>query len=336
MTITTAPGAPYHRLARNHAHRWWRPLVGTLAVAVVWLILMGVVTAAGEAAATVAGRPAGPFGVRSFGPLADLALMCLALAALIPVTFAAARWMQRRHAGGLSSVTGRLRWRWLLTCLGVATVAVIGYLVVAGLLMAATGGDLGLGDATWVGTGAFLLNTAVLVLVVPLQSAAEEYGFRGWLMQALGSVIRRPWVPILVQAVAFSAMHGWGTPWGFADLVVFGVLAGWLTVRTGGIEAAVALHVANNLISFVLAGATGALAVDDTAADAPWQATVVDVVALMLFTLVILRLARRRDLAVVSPPAPAPMPPVVGPGPAAPTVDGHRGFAVTQTTHHRP
>ena len=41
----------------------------------------------------------------------------------LPVTLAAARWVQRRPAGTLSSVTGRLRWRWLLTCLPVAFAA---------------------------------------------------------------------------------------------------------------------------------------------------------------------------------------------------------------------
>jgi hypothetical protein len=106
MTITTAPGAPFHRLARNHAHHWWRPLVGTLYAGVVWLVLISLVVLLGDGVAALAGQPDGVGGTASFGPLGDVAVLCLALATLIPVTVTAARWIQRRHAGGLSSVTG--------------------------------------------------------------------------------------------------------------------------------------------------------------------------------------------------------------------------------------
>jgi len=115
---------------------------------------------------------------------------------------------------------------------------------------------------------------------------------------------RGPWVPIAVQAVVFAALHGWGTPWGFADLLLFGGVAGWLTVRTGGIEAAVALHVMTNLIGFALSAAYGDLSTEQTATDMPWQLAVVDVPVLLGYAAVILRLARRRDL-VTRTPAPA-------------------------------
>jgi membrane protease YdiL (CAAX protease family) len=308
MTIITAPEAPFHRLARNHAHRWWRPLAGTLYVAAAFMILSPVLWLLDIVAALLAGRPlAGGEFTSSFGSLGDVALACLTLALLIPVIFSAARWLQRRHAGSLSSVTGRLRWRWLLTCFGIATVAIV-VLIGGNLwLTSATSENAGMGDSGWVGISSFLISAAVLVLVVPLQAAAEEYAMRGWLLQAVGSVVRSPWVAIGVQAVAFAALHGWGTPWGFTDLLVFAVLAGWLTIRTGGIEAAIALHVTNNLMAFLLGAAFGALSADGSAADAGWQQLVVNVPVHIVFTLVILRLARRRGLAVVSPPAPLPV-----------------------------
>ena len=40
----------------------------------------------------------------------------------------------------------------------------------------------------------------------------------------------------------------------------FGVLAGWLVVRTGGLEAGIAAHVANNVSSFALAALTSSMA----------------------------------------------------------------------------
>ncbi len=307
MLISVPPGTPYHRLARTAAHRWWRPVLGTLFIAgggaVAGIGGLLVVTAA----AAIAGRPEGVDGLPSFGERADLALGFLIIAVLLPMCLLAARWVQRRPAGTLSSVTGRLRWRWLLTCLPVAGVAIVLWLGAGLSLAAATGVDTGLDDPL-AGWGPFAASMAVLVLVVPLQAAAEEYATRGWLLQALGAWFRRPWVPIAAQALVFAALHGWGTPWGFADLLAFGVLAGWLTVRTGGLEAAIALHVLNNLVSGGLAAAYDQLTLDETAADMPWQLAVVDLPVLLGYAAVVLWLARRRNLATRTAAAPEPCP----------------------------
>ena len=293
------PSTPYHRLARTGTHRWWRPIVGT-----AFIILAGAVLAlAGflvfTAAATIAGRPEDADGVATFGARGDLAMSFLAVAALLPATLLAARWIQRRRAGTLSSVTGRLRRRWLLVCLPVAFGAIASSLGAGFTLATVTGTDVGLGDPL-AGWGSFLASMLVLLLVVPPQAAAEEYLTRGWLLQGIGAWFRRPWVPIMVQAVVFAALHGWGTPWGFADLLVFGVVAGYLTVRTGGLEAAIALHVMNNLVSSVIAAAYNDLGLDQTAADMPWQFAVMDLPALLAYTGTILWLARRRGIASVT------------------------------------
>ncbi|MFD0516899.1 CPBP family glutamic-type intramembrane protease [Paractinoplanes durhamensis] len=201
----------YHRLVRAKPSR---TVLGTLFIvlATAFLAIAGFLLV--TAAATIAGRPDGPDEVPSFGELADLALAFLMIAALLPATLAAARWVQHRPAGTLSSVTGRLRWRWLLRCLPVAAVAVVLLLAGGTAFAAATGVDAGLSDAELAGWGPFLLSMAVFVLVVPPQAAAEEYVMRGWLLQAVGSWCRGPWLPIGVQAVVFAALHGWGTPWG--------------------------------------------------------------------------------------------------------------------------
>ncbi|GIM90817.1 CPBP family intramembrane glutamic endopeptidase [Paractinoplanes toevensis] len=315
----------YHRLA---GPRVSRTVLGTL-----FIVIAGPVLAIGgfllvTMAAAIAGRPDGPDGVPSFGERADLALAFLMVAALLPVTLVAARAIQRRPAGTLASVTGRLRWRWLLTCLAVAAVAIVLLLGGGTALAAATGVDAGFDRAELVGWGPFLASMAVLVLVVPPQAAAEEFVTRGWLLQAVGSWCRRPWLPIGIQAVIFAALHGWGTPWGFTDLLLFGVVTGWLTVRTGGLEAAIALHVANNLLGSVAAAAFGELGTDETAADMPWQFLVVDVLVLSAYAWVVVRLARRAGVAFESridpldrvdfPTRPnidaqlAPMPPLAG------------------------
>ncbi|GLY08447.1 type II CAAX endopeptidase family protein [Actinoplanes sp. NBRC 101535] len=283
----------YHRLARTEAHRWWRPVLGTLFIAASTAVLVVGAVLAIALAALIAGRPEDADGMPTFGELPDLAFGFLSVAIMLPLTLLAARWIQRRPAGTLSSVTGRLRWRWLLACLPVALAAIVLFMAGGLTLAGTTGEDIGMDDAL-AGWMPFLTAMGVLLLVVPVQAAAEEYVCRGWLVQALGVWFRSPWLPIAVQALVFAALHGWGTPWGFADLVVFGVVAGYLTVRTGGLEAAIALHVMNNLVSAGLAAAFGQLGLDETAADMPWQMVAVDVPVLLAYAAVILWMHRRR------------------------------------------
>jgi membrane protease YdiL (CAAX protease family) len=241
----------------------------------------------------------------------------------------------RRPAGTISSVRGRLRKRWLTQCVLVALP-----LVAAGIgtmmLIPVDGDTTGTSADVWIGLDRYLPALAMLIVLVPLQAAAEEYAFRGWLLQAVGGFFRSPWIAILPQAVLFAAAHGWGTPEGFTDLVVFGILAGWLTVRTGGLEAAIALHAVNNLMSFALSAAfVGGLDSDATAADLPWQLAALDIAMTVLFTTAVLWLARRRTHLLQVPEA-GPVPsgttlltPLPAPSDAAPAPHGHQRLRAT-------
>src|SRR5690606_27199945 len=124
-------------------------------------------------------------------PVTGLALTLGAIAIAIPVVYCAAALVQRRPPGTLSSVAGRLRWRWLLTCVPVAFGAgVLGNVTLA-VVYGVTGADSA-GVFGWVGWEAFLPGLLVTLLLVPFQAAAEEYVFRGWVLQAFGAFIRTP------------------------------------------------------------------------------------------------------------------------------------------------
>ncbi|MFD5269688.1 CPBP family intramembrane glutamic endopeptidase [Streptomyces sp. NPDC058335] len=315
----------YHRLARISArHRWWRPVLGTLFVAVAYTVTVGLLYALVSAVGVARGHREGPDGTVEFGPVTTTAVDLTMLAVAIPLVLLAVRWIGRRPAGTVSSVTGGLRWRWLGLCL-LAALPILAVTAGAMLLLPAEDGP----SEQWAGWEVFGPALAMLVLLVPLQAAAEEYVFRGWLTQAVGAFLRSPWPAIVPQAVLFAAAHGWGTPWGFADLVVFGAVAGWLTVRTGGLEAAIGLHAVNNLLAFAAAASVvDGLKSDDTAADAPWELVALDLTGVALYTAAVLWLARRHRPARS---APAPLPPVPAPFPPAPAGHAHApvpGFPV--------
>ena len=63
----------------------------------------------------------------------------------------------------------------------------------------------------------------------------------------------------LVTATLFALAHGAQDPWLFADRLLFGVVASWLAWRTGGLEAPIALHAANNLVSLGYTAVEGTL-----------------------------------------------------------------------------
>jgi membrane protease YdiL (CAAX protease family) len=141
----------------------------------------------------------------------------------------------------------------------------------------------------------------MIVLLVPFQAAAEEYVFRGWLLQAIGSctlearsrilakVFGTAWPAILLSALPFMAGHAY-TDWGILDVGAFAVAAGWVTVKTGGLEAAIALHVVNNLTSIGLPAAEGDLSLEQ--GSVPLPEVISDVVALALWALAVVWLHR--------------------------------------------
>ncbi|MDW4907250.1 type II CAAX endopeptidase family protein [Streptomyces sp. ADMS] len=294
VTVPAQP-LPYHRLALTTGnHRWWRPLAGTLVVLVGAILVVLVLLIGSEIAGAVLDRPHDADGNLIWGGTGETAMALLSLALCLPVVLLAARWVQRRPAGTVSSVAGGLRWRWLGLCLAVALPVSA---VSLGISMLLPEQDDSLAELTWAGLSPFLLGLATVCLLVPFQAAAEEYVFRGWLLQAVGAWCRSPWFAVTPQAVLFATAHGWGTPWGFADLVVFGLVMGLLTVRTGGLEAAIALHVLNNLLAMGLMSAiAGGLDSEETAADMNWMMVAVDVPMVALYAAVVLWLARRRGL----------------------------------------
>jgi uncharacterized protein len=301
----SAPGAvPYHRLSRTPGHLWWRPVLGTFFVFFTWFAGMMVLSVVVWGAGLAAGGPEDQDGLPSFGDAGDTALSLAMLGMGIPVVLFAAWAIQRRRPGTLASVTGRLRWRWLGTCLLVSLGALFGSLVLMTVLVALTEGSGSQENGNVVSLGEFALAMALILPMLPLQTSAEEFICRGWLLQAVGSLYRGIWPALLLQAVVFTALHGFGTVWGVIDLMMFGLFTGWLTIRTGGLEAALALHFVNNLVGFVMSAAFGELGSQETAADSTWQMAAVDAIVLTLFAVAVLRLATRRKLERTGEPAP--------------------------------
>lgn len=98
-----------------------------------------------------------------------------------------------------------------------------------------------------------LTSFAVVTILGPLQCIAEEYAFRGLLMQTLGSWFRLPIIAVILQSVIFALMHPYNTI-GQIGIFVSGcvfALSAWIG---RGIEVSSALHIANNMTIFYMQG----------------------------------------------------------------------------------
>ena len=90
---------------------------------------------------------------------------------------------------------------------------------------------------------AFLI---VLLTSVPIQCIAEEYIFRGLVMQTLGAWLKIPVLVIVLQAIIFALGHGYNSI-GVFETLITGLGYGFFAWKTNGIEVSSALHTANNL-----------------------------------------------------------------------------------------
>ncbi len=165
------------------------------------------------------------------------------IAVLLPCVLIAIWAIWPKHLGYLHSVEGRFRWRWFASCFALALLIVGAFLGFSILLAAVTGEPVEFSFPS----GAKRWSLLVVMLVVPFQAAAEEYVFRGALMQLISSWTKRIWVPVLVTTALFAAGHLYNF-WGLLSVAIFGLVAALVTIRTGGLEAAVALHIVNNLL----------------------------------------------------------------------------------------
>ncbi|MET9316440.1 type II CAAX endopeptidase family protein [Kribbella sp. NPDC003505] len=278
---------PYLRLLRNDATPRSYVVLGAFTILVGWMIA-GIVILGAQMAI----REDPPGTLSWFGLLATN----LTLIPLIPLSVYVARGLNKQTPGLLSSVVGRIRWRPLAWFALVAVVLeLISFAIIElGDVPLATGERHGGGMAPDV-----VAVVLVTLLTSPIQAAGEEYYFRGYLLQAVGAYARSWVVAVIVTGLLFTAAHGiwpWESPALFVDRLAFGLIAGLLAVRTGGLEAGIASHAANNVVTFVFAAFTDTVGASLGVKDAPWPLVTIDVLKFAAFGAIALWMSGRMKL----------------------------------------
>ncbi|WP_405060574.1 CPBP family intramembrane metalloprotease [Kribbella sp. NBC_01505] len=292
-------GPTYQRLLKNEQSPAGYVVLGALAIWAGWAVVSILFISTARAI------HADPEGTTSW---VTLLANNLSLAAFIPLSFIVAQRLNRQTPGLLSSVLGRIRWRPLAWFAGAAVlVELLSLLAIRTLDI-----DLvGRGDRPAPDAAALIV---VVLLTSTIQSAGEEYYYRGYLLQACGALMRNPVVAVLVTTVLFTMAHNvlpWQSPALFLDRFVFGLVAALLAIRTGGLEAGIAAHAANNIVAFVYAALTDSVSASLGAKDAPWSVVLIDIAKFVLFGAIALWIGRRTKLETESDLPLTPMPRLV-------------------------
>lgn len=302
----TLPISPqdYYGFLRTERYRWWKGLLGIVALLVGLLVLGAVFGTVGlivdVARGDIAPDQLTPDRISSgelpMGPAFFIANN-VAVAGLIPLSMLLNRLIFGQQAGWLSSVTGAFRWRWLLWCLLVVGLPWLALNVIMTLLAPGTGAAVTL-------TASVLVILALTLVTTPLQSAGEEWAFRGFIPRCIAAMVPNATVGLALAAAVSSAIfmvsHLAADPWLNGFYFCLGLIFSALAWRSGGLEAAVTLHAVNNVSSLVPVILTDQLgsSMDRSVGAGNW--TVLPFLAVgVLLVLVVDRIARHRGVARV-------------------------------------
>jgi membrane protease YdiL (CAAX protease family) len=297
-TPSPAAPTPYHRMAYEPGRRWWLPIVASVTLVVVAVLLQNIVVLAALFLDDVTDVIDEAF----FPQILSYAV----IGAILPAIFIAAR-VWRRHGGEISSVAGRIRWKWLLLCAALAVLAFPLNAAIVTLLTSTTDPaslEVTPTDPPAAGgptTAATFATIALLLVLVPVQAATEEYLTRGWIVQLFGAYLRTPWVGVGVGALVFVLLHGESTIAGYGSLLIFALVLGWLVVRTGGLEAGIAFHAVWNVTLAVVQVLVGDTDAESNLGDSAWPELVGQLIVLPMYAFVVAKVATRSPLQLNNP-----------------------------------
>jgi len=112
----------------------------------------------------------------------------------------------------------------------------------------------------------FFISLLLVLALTPLQGATEELVFRGYAMQGIGLLTRRPVVIAVASSALFTAPHllnpevaRYGILIMAANYFAIGMLLATVTLRDGRLELAIGVHAVNNVFLALVANYEGSV-----------------------------------------------------------------------------
>lgn len=227
--------------ARIGNNSFWRYFLTIVAI-VVAVIVTGVVVG------LIYLLTSGNIDVNQMQPIPSLLVNMSIFPAALIVLFLAMRFLHQRRFKTLITPHPKIAWRRMLLSGGLwFLISAVGDVVTALWITP--------GNYSWSFNAAGFIPFAILALIlIPIQTSTEELVFRGYLMQAFSLLTKRPWIPVVLSAILFASLHSanpevaaYGFQWMIPFYLGMGLIFGWITLYTGGLEASLGVHIANNI-----------------------------------------------------------------------------------------
>ena len=251
------PETAYHRLAtlRSAWSRPAKPLLSLGAALLAYVVLSSVVLVTAVLLLAVVPGVNIARGVTSGDPTSPLDVgLALAMGAMwLPAGIVGVRVGGWRPLGTAWSIAAQLRRDRSLLLAGIGAGAVV---AAAAAIAGALTGTVGTAAEPSASVPQLLLVTLLALVLAPLQAAGLELSLRGTVMQALGTWLRSPVLPVLAGTAVMLIGRDL-TPAVLLPALALGLSAGVLAWKTGGLELPIALTTTLAVLAH-LVGAFGA------------------------------------------------------------------------------
>jgi membrane protease YdiL (CAAX protease family) len=248
----------YLQAAQQGKNDWWRYLLSLPAILIGWLGLAVIPVILLMSYISLDGDPASGYSATGFTGIPvilEFLVTMLTFVPLIVITLLAVRFIHARPLRTLVTGDAQIRWGRIFAGAGV-------WLLIAAVFSVLEA-SLYPGRYVLNFQPAVLLPFAVVALIfVPIQTSAEEFFFRGYLLQWLGLKLRNKWFLALLNGILFFLPHMVNPEMAVDGLLVglsyfaMGFFFALITLRDNGLELALGLHASNNLFSALFANYT--------------------------------------------------------------------------------
>jgi membrane protease YdiL (CAAX protease family) len=228
------------------------------AILVTWLIVGSVPVAFLIAYVQMDGNPATDMTESGFTGIPLLLNFLVTMASFIPfilATLLAVRFIHARPIKTLITGERHIRWGRIFAGAGIwfvisALIAIVEALLYPGRYILT------------IQPSQLLVFTIFALILIPIQTSAEEVFFRGYLLQWIGLRLKNKWVLSFLNGILFFLPHAanpeMAVDWTLVGLgyFVFGFVFTLATVQDNGMELALGAHAANNLFAVLIANYT--------------------------------------------------------------------------------
>ncbi len=245
----------YYNLGRLGKNEWWRYLLSFFFIIFCWLGFSVILGFALTAYILFDNNPATGYDANSsqllgVSPLITVAISLVSFIPLLVSLLVVVKGIHRRPV--LSLITPGKLIDWKRIAAGFLS---IWLLILFSCIFEA---------ALYPGRYQFTLNVdeyvkyvPLIVIFIPIQAATEELVFRGYLIQSLTILTRRPWIPIIISSAVFMLMH-FANPEVAVDTVLIlayylavGIFMALIALKDNRLELAIGSHIGINMFVLV-------------------------------------------------------------------------------------